>query len=157
MCQNDIWLMIHDYTGKVTSQKPAQSRILRQVPLRWEIYCWHGCQCNTMIYFDTYNKPFLFDRPVLIVITVSRLKIVASLIAQITVQCPLVVIQLLGNFEIPKLHCYLCKKEFSITLLPVKTDSYLYFTVSPVQAMELVLQCDLFQLNQHAAVLQSTL
>ena len=100
---------------------------------------------------------FFFDRPVLIVITVSWLKIVASLIAQITVQCPLVVIQLLGNFEIPKLHCYLCKKEFNFTLLPVKTDSYLYFTVSPVQAMELVLQCDLFQLNQHAAVLQSTL
>ena len=49
------------------------------------------------------------------------------------------------------------KKEFSISLLPLKTDLYLYITMSQVQAMELVLQCDLFQLNKHDAVLQSTL
>ena len=123
----------------------------------WKFIVDTGVSATPWFILTLITSHFFFDRPVLIVITVSRLKIVASLIAQITVQCPLVVIQLLGNFEIPKLHCYLCKKEFSITLLPVKTDSYLYFTVSPVEAMELVLQCDLFQLNQYAAVLQSTL
>ena len=62
---------------------------------------WDRCHCDGKFIVDTgvsatpwfiltlITSHFFFDRPVLIVITVSRLKIVASLIAQITVQCPL--------------------------------------------------------------------
>ena len=97
------------YMGKVTFQKPAQSWI------RW-VY-WDRYHCGGKFIVDTGVSATrwciltlitrYFFLTVQCVITVQcRLKIVVSLIAQITVS----LVQLLGNFKIPKLQCYLCKK-----------------------------------------------
>ena len=89
-CQNDIWFMIHDFTrGKSLPRSLLKVEYWDRYHCDGKFIVDTGVSATPWFILTLITSHFFFDRPVLIVITVSRLKIVASLIAQITVQCPL--------------------------------------------------------------------